>query len=443
VLIVDDEEVLAATLREFLADEGFDVATAGDATTALDLAARFEPDIALCDIQLPGADGLEVLDGLLRVRPETMVVMITAFGTIESAVAAFRKGAQDYLLKPVIFDELLAKVDRLIAFRGALRDNQALRRQLHASAGAGRLVGRGAAMRGVRALVEKVGPTKSHVLIVGDSGAGKEVVARALHDEGGDPKAPFLAVNCAAIPEGLVESELFGHVKGAFTGADRDRAGLFVAAGRGTAFLDEIGEASPASQAKLLRAIESREVLPVGASRAVPFSARVVAATNQDLPAEVAAGRFRADLYYRLNVVTIKLPPLRDRPEDIPDLVLTFLDRFGPRLGKRVLGVDDAAMRRLLAHPWPGNVRELENRIEMAIVLGDGPVLTAADLFPQQPDLDAVADSDDLRAALARFERGHIARVLDACAGDKREAARRLGLGLSTLYRKLDEAGPC
>ena len=445
VLVVDDEAVIASTFQEFLAGEGFEVAVAGDAASALRTAGAFEPDLVLCDVQLPGLDGLDLLDRLLKLRPDTLVMMITAYATVENAVAAFRRGAHDYLMKPVLFDELLAKLDRLMGFRRLLVENQTLRRQLHAPVSLDTLIGASPSMEAVKALIRKVGPTRSNVLILGESGTGKELVARALHTTGGDPDAPFLAVNCAAIPNELLENQLFGHVRGAFTGADRDRAGLFVAAGRGTVFLDEIGELPSATQAKLLRAIETKEVLPVGATRAVAVGARILAATNKDLAAEVIAGQFRADLYYRLNVVAIGLPALRDRREDIPELVPVLLARHAARLGKPGLRVDNATVRRLTAAPWRGNVRELDNALERAAILGDGPLLTPADfpadLMGDSPVDQADSDEDDLRSALDRFERNQIRRVLDRCGGDKREAARRLGLGLSSLYRKLDESG--
>lgn len=443
ILLVDDEQVIVETLQEFLQSEGFEVAVATDAPAALERVEAFEPDLALCDVQLPGLDGLELLDRLLRVRPETLVLMITAYATVENAVAAFRRGAQDYLMKPVIFDELLAKIDHLLSYRRVLRENQALRRQIHAERDADRLVGNSEAMQAVLALIRKVGPTRSNVLITGESGVGKELVARALHAAGADPEASFLAVNCAALLPDALEYQLFGSVGGAIAGADRDHAGLFVAAGAGTVFLDEVGEMPPATQAKLLRAIETKEVLPIGATRPVAFAARVLAASNKDLPAEVAAGRFRADLYYRLNVVAIHVPPLRDRPEDIPELIDVLLTRHARRMGKRVDGVDNETVRRLKAAPWKGNVRELDNALERAVILAERSILTPAD-FPAE----LVADpgdpdrGDDLRAALAQFERRHIRRVLERCAGDKREAARRLGLGLSSLYRKLEEPDP-
>ena len=294
--------------------------------------------MVLCDVQLPGGDGLTLLNRSLQVRPETLFIMITAYATVENAVAAFQRGAHDYLMKPVMFEELLAKIDRLMKYRRLLLENQALRRQFHAHEDLETLVGRSPAMQAVKTLIRKVGPTRSTVLITGESGTGKELVARALHACGPDPDAVFLAVNCAAIPHDLLENQLFGHVRGAFTGADRDHAGLFVAAGRGTVFLDEIGELARSTQAKLLRAIENKEVLPIGATRPVSFQARLVTATNKDLLAEVAAGRFREDLYYRLNVVSIHLPPLRDRREDIPELVSVLLAKHAARLGKHVAG---------------------------------------------------------------------------------------------------------
>jgi len=444
ILVVDDEEVIAATLKEFLQGEGYEVATAAATPAALELVESFEPDVVLCDIQLPGGDGLTLLNRSLQLRPETLFVMITAYATVENAVAAFQRGAHDYLMKPVMFEELLAKIDRLMRYRRLLLENQTLRRQLHAHEPIETLVGRSPAMEAVKSLIRKVGPTRSTVLITGESGTGKELVARALHSCGPDPESVFLAVNCAAIPPDLLENQLFGHVRGAFTGADRDHAGLFVAAGHGTVFLDEIGELSKPTQAKLLRAIENKEVLPVGANRPVSFQARLVTATNKVLVDEVAAGRFREDLYYRLNVVSVHLPPLRDRREDIPELVAVLLAKHAARLGKHVRGIDNATMRGLMAAPWKGNVRELDNALERAVILAEGPILTPDDFPPGliiEPVSESEPNSDNLKAAVREYEWHHIRRVLKDCRDDKREAARRLGLGLSSLYRKLEELG--
>jgi DNA-binding NtrC family response regulator len=442
VLIVDDEEVIASTLKEFLQGEGFEVATARDLPTALAQVEALEPEIVLCDVQLPGADGITVLNRVLQIRPETLFIMITAYATVENAVAAFQRGAHDYLMKPVLFEDLLAKIGRLIRFRRLLRENQALRRQLHAPGDLDALVGDSPPIGAVKALIRKVAPTKTTVLITGESGTGKELVARALHALGPASEEMFLAINCAAIPHDLLENQLFGHVRGAFTGADRDHAGLFVAAGRGTVFLDEIGELGRSTQAKLLRAIENKEVLPVGATRPLSFQARLLTATNKDLAAEVAADRFRADLYYRLNVVSIHLPPLRSRREDIPALVSALLAKHAKSLGKRIDGVDNATIRGLMLAPWIGNVRELDNALERALILSEGPILTPDD-FPAGliVESDGDAAGDNLRAAVRDYERQHIQRVLRECGDDKREAARRLGLGLSSLYRKLEEVG--
>jgi transcriptional regulator with PAS, ATPase and Fis domain len=287
-----------------------------------------------------------------------------------------------------------------------------------------------------------VGPSRGNVLITGESGTGKELVARALHAVGANSAEAFLAVNCAAIPAELLESQLFGHVRGAFTGAERDQPGLFVAAGPGTVFLDEIGEMPVAIQAKLLRAIENREILPVGATRPVSSRARLVAATNKDLLKEVAARRFREDLYYRLNVVSIHLPPLRDRRDDIPDLVAALLARHTARIKKRIDGVDNAAMRGLMSASWRGNVRELDNALERAVILTDDSILTPNDFPPgliAVPDADPESTGDNLRAAVREYEKHTIQRVLKESGDDKREAARRLGLGLSSLYRKLED----
>jgi len=442
ILIVDDEAVISATLKEFLQGESFEVATAGDLPSALAQVEAFEPEIVLCDVQLPGSDGITVLNRTLQVRPETLFIMITAYATVENAVAAFQRGAHDYLMKPVLFEDLLAKIVRLLRFRRLLQENQALRRQLHAHGDLDALVGESPPIKAVKALIRKVGPTRTTVLITGESGTGKELVARALHALGPAPDDVFLAVNCAAMPHDLLENQLFGHVRGAYTGADRDHAGLFVAAGGGTIFLDEIAELSRSTQAKLLRAIENKEVLPVGATRSVSFRARLLTATNKDLAAEVAADHFRADLYYRLNVVTIHLPPLRDRREDIPGLVTVLLAKHGKALGKRVDGVDNATIRGMMLAPWIGNVRELDNALERALIVGEGPILTPDDFPPGLlVESDGDTPGDNLRAAVRDYERHHIQRVLRDCGDDKREAARRLGMGLSSLYRKLEELG--
>jgi DNA-binding NtrC family response regulator len=440
VLVVDDEELIRDTLAEVLSQERFAVSTAADGESALRAAEQTFFDVALCDVSLPGIDGLEVLERLLRVSPETSVILITAYATVESAVEAFQRGAHDYLMKPIILDEVIAKIHRILTSRELLRDNAWLRRELNRQYDQA-VIGRSPAMQQVHHIVAKVAPTRSTVLILGESGTGKEVIARTIHQQSGDPNARFLAVNCAAIPADLLENQLFGHRRGAYTGADRDQVGVFVHAGRGTVFLDEIAELPLAVQAKLLRALEQKEILPVGANEPVQVDARIIAATNKDLAHEVAQGRFREDLFYRLKVVTIHLPPLRERREDIPELVEFLLARHARSLGKRIQGVSHETMQLLLACPWRGNIRELDNALQRAVILGEGPIIQPSDL---PPDLTPLPDDpnlvDDLSEAVRRFERHHIQRILQQTP-DKKEAARRLGMGLSSLYRKIEQLG--
>ncbi len=438
ILVVDDEPLIRETLAEYLGNEGFSVEACGSGAEALELAARRPFEVALCDVQLPDTDGVELLERLHRVGPEMFVLLITAYGTVENAVQAFQRGAHDYLMKPLLLSEVSNKIRRLLAYRALHLENQWLRKELNrATGGDEEIVGHSRTMRQVLDMVRKVARAPSTVLIVGESGTGKELIARAIHRQSPSAAGRFVAVNCAAIPNDLLENQLFGHRKGAFTGADRDQAGVFVHAGAGTVFLDEIGELPQATQAKLLRAIEQKEVQPVGADEPVSVKARVLAATNKSLRREVEQGRFREDLFYRLNVVTIALPPLRERREDIPDLVDHLLARHAKALGKKIAGVSHEAMQLLLAATWRGNVRELDNALQRAAILGEGPVIRAGDL---PPDLAVNANDpalvDDLNEAVSRFERLHIERVLRKTA-DKEEAARLLGVGLSSLYRKI------
>ena len=450
ILVVDDEPIIRDTLAEYLGQEGFAVTACASGEEALARAGETPFDIALCDVQLPGIDGIELLHRLLQLNPETFVVLITAYATVESAVEAFQRGAHDYLMKPIILDEVVGKLKRMLTARSVFRENQWLRRELSREYSADHIIGVSAAMNQVREFIHKVAPTRSMVLITGESGTGKELVARALHQAalarkpqgaGVHTDALFLAVNCAAIPNDLLENQLFGHRRGAFTGADRDRDGVFVHAGAGTVFLDEIGELPLATQAKLLRALEQREVLPVGANEPVPVEARILAATNKDLRKEVELGRFRDDLFYRLNVVRIDIPPLRERRDDVPPMIEFLLARHARSMGKRFTGVAHDAMQILLACPWRGNVRELDNALQRAVIFGEGPLVQLADL---PPDLAPVPDDpglvDDLDEAVRRFERRHIERILQHVP-DKKDAAKRLNVGLSSLYRKIEQLG--
>jgi DNA-binding NtrC family response regulator len=344
-------------------------------------------------------------------------------------------------MKPILLEEVLNKIRRLLAYRDLFQENQWLRRALNRDYDPDHIIGRSASMQRVFAMVRKVAPTRSTVLLTGESGTGKELIARAIHQQSAAAAERFLPVNCAAIPNDLLENQLFGHRKGAFTGADRDQPGVFVHAGAGTVFLDEIGELALPTQAKLLRAIEQKEILPVGANEPVLVEARVLAASNKNLAREVEQGRFREDLYYRLNVVTLELPPLRERREDIPDLVDFLLARHARALGKPIRAVAYEAMQLLLACPWKGNVRELDNALQRAVILGEGPLVTPADLPPDlAPVLDDPALVDDLGEAVRRFEKQHLERVLRRTP-DKKEAAKRLNMGLSSLYRKITELG--
>jgi DNA-binding NtrC family response regulator len=441
ILIVDDEPIIRDTLAEYLGQEGFAVTACGTGEEALARAGARRFDVALCDVQLPDLDGIELLQRLLQISPDTFVLLITAYATVENAVEAFQRGAHDYLMKPILLDEVLGKIRRLLGYRELYLENQWLRRELNRNQGCDEIRGRSPAMQRVFEMVRKVAPTRSTVLITGESGTGKELIARAIHEQGGGKESRFLAVNCAAIPNELLENQLFGHRKGAFTGADRDQAGVFVHAGAGTVFLDEVGELAQATQAKLLRAIEQKEVLPVGANEPVQVEARVLAATNKDLGREVEQGRFREDLFYRLNVVCIPVPPLRQRREDIPDLVEFLLAKHARALGKRITGVTHETMQLLLACRWKGNVRELDNALQRAVILGEGPLIVPSDL---PPDLVPVPGDpalvDDLGEAVKRFEKQHIERILRQTA-DKKEAARRLNMGLSSLYRKIADLG--
>jgi DNA-binding NtrC family response regulator len=441
ILVVDDEQIIRETLAEYLTQEGFTVTACADGEQALAFAAGRRCDVALCDVQLPGVDGIALLDRLLKINPEMSVLLITAYATVENAVEAFQRGAHDYLIKPLILDDVRNKIRRLLASRELVRENQWLRRELKRDAEANTIIGHSPALQQVFEMVRRVAPTRSTVLLTGESGTGKELIARAIHSQGSGTDERFLAVNCAAIPHDLLENQLFGHRKGAFTGADRDQPGVFAHAGAGTVFLDEIGELPAATQAKLLRAIEQKEVFPVGANEPVRVEARVLAATHRDLRQEVETGRFREDLFYRLNVVTIHVPPLRERREDIPDLVDFLLSRHARSIGKRIDGVSHETMQILLACPWRGNVRELDNALQRAVIFGDGPLIVPTDLPPDLvPRTNDPAMVDELDEAVQRFERQHIERILRQTP-DKKDAARRLGVGLSSLYRKIGDLG--
>ena len=438
ILVVDDERAIQDSIAWCLRADGHDVRTAPDGEEAMEIMAGQDFDVVISDIIMPGVSGLELLRKARTLRPRTLVVLITAYATVETAVEALREGASDYVLKPFKFDDLRFRVQRLLEHRTASQESTLFRRAVESAAPDGSLLGESAAMLAVRTQVARTGPAVSNVLITGESGTGKELVARAIHAASPRRRQPFVPINCGAIPESLLESQLFGHVRGAFTSAVQASCGLFVAADRGTVFLDEIGEMPLHLQVKLLRVIEEKQVWAVGSTKPVQVDIRIIASTNRDLPKEVEAGRFRCDLFYRLNVVHIALPPLREHREDIPLLADHFIREFNLKLGRQVSGIDRDALRALMAYPWKGNVRELEHVIESAMILSDGEILTVGDL-PRCVVGESVPRNESLRELNRQSEREHIMAALAQTQFDKRKAARILGISLASLYRKLDE----
>jgi DNA-binding NtrC family response regulator len=434
--VVDDEPAIQDILTWALSAEGYRVATAGNGEEALARVEREDFDIIVTDIVMPGLDGLEVLERSRVLNPRAAVIVMTAYAALETAIAALRRGASDYLEKPFSVDLLKERVQRLLQYRETLWKDRLVQRAMQPRAVAHSLVGESDAIRSLREQITLAARTPSNVLITGESGVGKELVARAVHDEGARHDEAFVAINCGAIPEALLESQLFGHVRGAFTTAVQANQGLFVAASQGTLFLDEIGELPLPLQVKLLRVIEDKCVLPVGGTKALPVDTRIIASTNRDLEREVEAGRFREDLFYRLNVVHLVVPPLRERRGDIPVLVDHLVDRLNTKLGTHCLGVERDALWSLIGRPWKGNVRELENILERAIVLGGNDLISLRDLSMEPASSQGVPPRD-LRGAVRRFERQHLKEVLAATQSDKRRAARMLGISLASLYRKL------
>jgi two-component system response regulator HydG len=439
VLIVDDEDDIRNLCRDVVADSGLRTRTASTTEQALEILDQYAVDIVITDLRVPLLGGFELLKRIRETYPQTAVIVLTQYGTIEGAVEATRMGAVDYLTKPFHVPELRGKLDRVVRLLEIDEENRVLREQLRTRPGFGGLIGVSAKMQRVYRLIEKVSQHNYPVLILGESGTGKELVAGSIHFCGPRRSRPFVRVDCTALVPTLIEAELFGYVKGAFTGASHNKQGLLEAAGNGTLFLDEIGDLPFDLQAKLLRALQEKEVKPVGSTDRVPISTRVIAATNRDLEASVRQGTFRQDLYFRLNVVQIKIPPLRERKSDIPLLVSAFLEKFSDH-GGPTRTISEDAMARLIAFDWPGNVRELENAIERAVALGSGPILHVGDLPTnlQYGTGERMPQSDEL-LPLDELERRAILRALREAAGDKLAAARLLGIGKTTLYRKLKQ----
>jgi DNA-binding NtrC family response regulator len=452
LLIVDDESGLREATAERLADHGFLVEQASSGEEALERLADFAFDIVVTDLRLPGVDGRRVMEAALERYPEIIPIVITGYGTVKDAVDAIKQGAADFITKPFQFDALLHVLRSALEQRRLRSENAYLRSQLESRYRIDGLVGRSRALRDLSQLLETVAATSSTVLITGETGTGKELAARAIHHNSTRRACRFVAINCAAIPETLLEAELFGHVRGAFTGAVGARQGRLEQAHRGTLFLDEVGTMSPALQAKLLRVLQEREFERVGDSHTVKIDVRVIAATHSDLARMVAEGTFREDLFYRLNVIPVQLPPLRDRREDVPLLVQHFLQKLAADAGRTNVTVSQEAMRRLMAYAWPGNVRQLENVIERALAFSHGrQQIEIADLSPEIQDQPATPDTDtawfpdagvDFDSYIEGVELSLIRRSLELTRGNKRQAARLLNLKRTTLIEKLKRLEP-
>jgi DNA-binding NtrC family response regulator len=442
ILIVDDDAAMRDYLRDELEHEGFRVLTAGGGRAGVERVKQGGVDLVVSDVKMPDLDGLDLLREVRAVDPCPYVITITAFGSIDTAIRAVKLGAYDYVTKPFEFDQLLMTIEKALGERELRSEVNRLRAEVARRDRLENIIGRSQAMQEIFDLIRRVSGSPANVLITGESGTGKELVARAIHSHSPRKGRPFVAVNCAAIPGTLLESDLFGYKRGAFTDARTDRQGLFVEADGGTIFLDEVTELPLPLQPKLLRVLQEHEVRPLGASRSERIDVRVIAATNRDIEASLQAGEFREDLYYRLNVIQIQIPPLRARTEDILPLAGHFLARSAARAGKALRGFSETANKVLLGHHWPGNVRELENVVERAVALCDREIIGPEDLPPalrerKSPDRLGTAVAQGL--TLDQLEREYIERVMQAEGGNKTRAALRLGLDRKTLYRKLEE----
>ena len=446
VLIVDDESAILDTLRILLKNEGFQTHVALGGKQGIERLQDVKPDIIITDVRMPNVGGLEVLSAARQRDPDLPVILMTAQADLRSAIQAVNAGAYYYVQKPFANDDIIAILRRAAEHRQLRVENKSLKQEIKRRGldSSSRPIGRSKAWLDVLRLAETVAPSESTVLIQGESGTGKEVVARYIHELSGRADAPFLSINCGALPESLLESELFGHVKGSFTGAVKDKAGLFTAAAGGTFFLDEIGETTPSTQVKLLRALQEREIIPVGATEAIETDARVLAATNRELEEEMKRGGFRSDLFYRLNVFALHLPPLRHRKEDIPLLAAAFLERTARARQEPEKRLSEEALEIMREYAWPGNVRELENSLERAAILTTGDVIDPSTLPERVTERRAeplVAERGPTNPTLEMIERAYIMWVLQSEGGNKSRAAEVLGIDPSTLYRKLSRFG--
>ncbi len=441
ILIAEDEDLMRTILSDLLTDAGYRVIAAASGEQALEAFAAEMPALTISDIALGKLDGIELLDRIKQIDAQALVIMITAFSSVETAIAALRKGAYDYITKPFINEDLLQAVRNALRQAELFRENRSLRRELKGRYNFENVIGRSDALTAIFKLVEKIANTPTSVLIQGESGTGKEMIARAVHYNSQRADGPFIAINCGALPENLLESELFGYVKGAFTGAHTNKTGLLKAADGGTLFLDEVGEMPAPLQVKLLRALQEREVTPLGATKPVPFDARIVSATNRNLEEDAIAQKFRDDLYYRLAVISLTLPPLRERREDVPLLARFFVQKYSRALGIAERSISDEAMQALINYEWRGNVRELQNAIERAVALSDDRI----ELQHLPPKLQnaplAIRDLNGRVMTMDELERRHILETLERENDDKTRVAELLGIDLSTLYRKLKKYG--
>lgn len=440
VLVVDDEETARTYCADVLGELGFEAQAAESAKQALEMLESGQFDIVLADVRMPHTSGLDLLKTIQETYPDIDVVMMTGYGTVASAVQAMKQGAYDYLTKPLKLDDLQHVFQRLVEKQALAAENRLLREQVKTRQGFANLIGTSPKMQKVYRLILKVAPKRHPVLIVGESGTGKELVARAIHTYSPWHMKPFVPVDCGALTPTLIESELFGHVRGAFTGATQSRLGLLATAQGGTVFLDEVAELPIDLQAKMLRALQEREIKPIGSNERTRLDARIIAATNQELQAAVRRGDFRKELYFRLDVVSIKIPPLRERKSDLPALVHYFLDQYGGG-ESRVAGVSYEAMTRLMSYEWPGNVRELQNCIQRALALGSGSVIQMKDLPSNLLHQVKGGTQDQETATLKELERRAILQALEATHGDRLRAAQQLGIGKTTIYRKIKEYG--
>lgn len=443
VLIVDDDREMRALLKDVLEDRGYHVAVAQEGREALDRLEQGGYLVVLTDLRMPGMNGADLLHEILRRRLSCNVIMMTAFGTVASAVDAMKRGAFDYLTKPIKTDELLVTVDKALREASLRQEVAQLRKQISREYAFDQIFGKSKPMRAVFDLIRRVADAQANVLITGESGTGKELVAKAIHFNGRRKDAPFIPVNCAAIPDQLLESELFGHVKGAFTDARSEKPGLFEEAQTGTIFLDEIGEMPMMLQPKLLRAVQEREIRRVGATRSTSVNVRIIASTNLSLTEEVKAKRFREDLYYRLNVIEIWLPPLRERKEDVPLLCDALLRKVAASRDKPMKGITESALGLLLDYDWPGNVRELENVMERAVTLAPGEMVTV-EVLPRairevNGERQVIQESVERLLSMDEVDRVYINRILEKSRGNKSKTAQILGIDRKTLYRKLAE----